>query len=212
VERRLVVASAADDHHRMEAARVGVRRVDPVWQTFKMPAVIDERSRFEPEPPQRVERRTGRHISDYLHGAIDPELRQRNVEHGVSYLQEVDFDAIAVTGFSGISMGAILADRLGKALLFVRKGRDAEEAHSCHDVEGPLDWAPKLARYVVVDDFICSGDTVRRVRKLIGGRAEFAGVYFWRDRYFLDVDEAQERGLIPERARVPARSKKACWE
>lgn len=171
----------------MEAARVGVS----VTKEF-IPYV------------QRPIRQN--HVSDYLHGAVDPVLRRRHVEEGVRQLSQMKFDAIAVTGFSGISVGSILADRLGKALLFVRKGRNEEDTHSHHDLEGPLDWTPKPARYVVVDDFIAGGETVRRVQRLIGGRAEFVGIYLWRDQDFIDIEEARERRLLPE---TPARPRRA---
>lgn len=127
--------------------------------------------------------------SDYLHHALDPVQRRRVVDEAIERLRPMDFNTIAVSGFSGTTIGSIVADRLNKALCIVRKGhdRDSEHTHSDRKVEGPVN-----SRFVIVDDFIAGGNTVRRMiseitNVKIGGVC--IGVYLWRDRVFSSYDE-----------------------
>jgi adenine/guanine phosphoribosyltransferase-like PRPP-binding protein len=69
-----------------------------------------------------------------------------------------DYDAIAFTGVSGAAYGFPAALRTHCPAIVVRKTLD-DGTHSCHLVEGPRD----IERYCIVDDFIASGDTVRRI-------------------------------------------------
>ena len=69
----------------------------------------------------------------------------------------VEFDAIAVRGCSGMLMGPALAMRMNKGIIMVRK--DRRSSHSGYDVEGPWDGC----HYIIVDDFIASGETVRTI-------------------------------------------------
>lgn len=73
-------------------------------------------------------------------------IRSRNLE----------FDAIACRGFSGLLIAPIVAMRLNKALIVVRKD---EKTHSSHKVEG--DHGAK--HYLILDDFIDGGGTVRAI-------------------------------------------------
>ncbi len=68
-----------------------------------------------------------------------------------------DFDAVAFSGNSGSAVGFHLAARLRKGVLLVRK--DGETIHSCHTVEGAT-WAES---YLIVDDLIDKGDTIRHI-------------------------------------------------
>jgi adenine/guanine phosphoribosyltransferase-like PRPP-binding protein len=66
----------------------------------------------------------------------------------------LEFDAIACRGVSGLLIAPVVAMRLNKTLIVVRKG---EKTHSGYKVEG--DHGAK--RYLILDDFIDGGDTVR---------------------------------------------------
>ena len=72
---------------------------------------------------------------------------------------EIEFDAFACTGVSGLAMASILADKLDKELIVVRKRSD--DSHSVGNVEGPE--TTKKLRYLFVDDFVSSGKTFRSV-------------------------------------------------
>jgi adenine/guanine phosphoribosyltransferase-like PRPP-binding protein len=73
--------------------------------------------------------------------------------------KRIKFDAVACIGVSGLAMGAILADKLNKELVVVRKPE--EDCHSYCDIEGPD--TRKGLRWLFVDDFISSGATFRNV-------------------------------------------------
>ncbi len=67
-----------------------------------------------------------------------------------------EFDAIAVRGMSGSLVGPQIAMNLDKQLIIVRK----ETSHSCSKVEG---YFSNNTRYIIVDDFIGTGATVRSI-------------------------------------------------
>ena len=89
------------------------------------------------------------------------------------------FDAIAFTGLSGSVIAGAISIAMDKYLYCVRKS--TENRHSDYAVEGP---ATGL-RYVIIDDFISTGATIKRVIEMVGahtdGQAVCAGVYLWRD-------------------------------
>lgn len=65
----------------------------------------------------------------------------------------IKFDAIAARGLSGFLFAPIVAMTLNKTLLVVRKG---ESCHSGRTVEGDVG----ARSYIIIDDFISSGNTV----------------------------------------------------
>lgn len=78
--------------------------------------------------------------------------------------REVGFDTIAFQGTSGAAAAYILAKELYVPLICIRKEDD--KSHYARDnglFEGSLD----AKRYIIVDDFICSGSTVRRIENVI---------------------------------------------
>jgi hypothetical protein len=68
-----------------------------------------------------------------------------------------NFDTIAVRGVSGVLVGSAVAIALNKHLIVVRKEED--DSHSGVTCEGHL----TARRYVIVDDFISSGRTVKTI-------------------------------------------------
>jgi adenine/guanine phosphoribosyltransferase-like PRPP-binding protein len=69
------------------------------------------------------------------------------------------FDAIAFRGNSGAAIAYPLSFKLQIPLICVRKG----PSHSPFKVEG----CSNAKTYVIVDDFIESGNTIKRIRKAI---------------------------------------------
>jgi orotate phosphoribosyltransferase-like protein len=95
------------------------------------------------------------------------ELRPRHTE----------FDAIVVSGLSGIIPGAIVANRLAKQLIVVRK--EDEKTHGT-DIEGVGERGEdfKLGTpYIVLDDFIAGGSTMRRIYGAMRGLGHAMPVY-----------------------------------
>ena len=139
--------------------------------------------------------------SSYLTNALHFNLIKKNVKGIVARLKilGIEFDGIAFTGMSGALVAPLVADKMKKKLLMVRK--DGDGSHSSYAVEGHRD----VKRYIVLDDLICTGASVRNVVKgilkmrhnyeLTG--LECVGVFCWYERYF-DVDNCVTNFRIPD--------------
>lgn len=93
--------------------------------------------------------------------------------------KRVDFDTFVVTGISGAILGPLAAFTLDKNLLFVRKG---ESCHSFKQVAGNLG-----KRWVFLDDFIESGETLRRCMQRVREFAEDEGGYTPEGRFVTEL-------------------------
>ncbi len=121
-----------------------------------------------------------KNYSEYLQ-ALDVAKANIFIERAVQKLRVLDFDAIAFTGSSGALIAPMLALRLGKGLILIRKGGPrSNKSHSVSVVEGMLG----AKRYIIVDDFICSGRTIitiaQKIRKYLPARIAkpmLVGVY-----------------------------------
>lgn len=94
--------------------------------------------------------------ASHLTPMLDPKRARYTVKQVIKMIKAcgLKFDAIACRGVSGLLIAPIVAMRLNKTLIVVRKGK---KTHSYYVVEG--DHAAE--RYLILDDFIESGDTVR---------------------------------------------------
>ena len=82
------------------------------------------------------------------------------------------FDSIACCGVSGLLVVAQVAELLNKNIIIVRKG---EKCYSEFRTEGVAPF-----RYIILDDLICSGGTVRYIKKVLKdeySRSSCIGVY-----------------------------------
>jgi len=70
------------------------------------------------------------------------------------------FDTIAFTGYSGATVGSILAHELGKDITIVRKKYDSLNQDTCHGmpIEGRI-----VGNCIILDDFFSSGSTLIRI-------------------------------------------------
>lgn len=102
---------------------------------------------------------TSSHMSAYLKRTSLDERHRMATTALKGWLSE--FDAIAFRGMSGALIAPVVASRLKKSLIMVRKPND--DSHSTHKVEG--DSAAR--RYIILDDFCCNGDTQRAIREAI---------------------------------------------
>jgi adenine/guanine phosphoribosyltransferase-like PRPP-binding protein len=100
--------------------------------------------------------------ASHLTPMLDPERAKFTVKQVIKMIKArgLKFDAIACRGVSGLLIAPIVAMRLGKFLIVVRKG---EKTHSCYEVEGDHG----AQRYVILDDFIDAGDTVKAITSKI---------------------------------------------
>lgn len=114
----------------------------------------------------------------YLNGVLTPRGLRAAVRRTTKLIREtaIPFEAIAFTGVSGALVGAPVALRLGKYPIVVRKPSDG--SHSQYEVEG----VTGEFRYAIVDDFIASGSTIRRIIdqvKMHREQAECVAVFLW---------------------------------
>ena len=81
----------------------------------------------------------------------------------VKLRRKLKFQCLAATGNSGVLLAGAVSYKLGIPLLIVRKKGD-----DCHDSLRVNGYRTNgQCRYLIVDDLIASGDTVRRIMKLV---------------------------------------------
>jgi orotate phosphoribosyltransferase-like protein len=108
--------------------------------------------------------------SSYLQTIYEPTRFTRTVDRAVEeaekLLQQKEFDTVAFTGMSGAAMAYLLAYKLKVQLLCIRKTTDGSHFHQTFPYgakglvcEGNLG----TKRYMIVDDFITSGNTVNQI-------------------------------------------------
>jgi len=104
--------------------------------------------------------------TNYLQHVFTPEIFPRTVDSTIKKVEELkketDFDTIAFTGISGAAMAFILSHWLDVPLLCVRKQGESSHYHQLTRkiLEGNVH---DVRKYIIVDDFIASGSTLRRV-------------------------------------------------
>ena len=83
------------------------------------------------------------------------------------------FDSIACSGISGLIVVPQIAEILKKNIVIIRK--DTEERYSEFIIEGVTPF-----KYIIVDDLICSGQTIRHIKNTLKSeapRSHCVGVY-----------------------------------
>lgn len=121
--------------------------------------------------------------SQYLTTALDFDTRKKVIRKAMKFLKthKDSFDVIAVTGSSGLLVGPVLADKLGKELILVRK--PTENSHSSAQIEFTNKLydthKDKKIRYFIIDDLVASGETVMNIVDAMdkSGAFELTGLY-----------------------------------
>ena len=106
---------------------------------------------------------------------LNHKIRTKIIIKAVCDLRKIsnEFDSIACCGSSGLMVVPQVAELLNKNILLIRKS--TEKCYSNFAIEGiaPL-------RYIIVDDLICSGNTVRHIKRTIKDehpRSKCIGIY-----------------------------------
>lgn len=73
-----------------------------------------------------------------------------------------EFQSVLCTGLSGVIPAAIFCARHKKKLVVLRKTN--ESSHSCTKIEGSPDWEDSDQNHIIIDDFVVSASTLRRLR------------------------------------------------
>lgn len=102
---------------------------------------------------------------DYLTGYFDYKKRQEILDEIQLQFKNCDFDSFAVCGVSGLLIGTLAAERMGKGLIVVRKGED------CHS-SSQIECSNHAHKFVIIDDLSCTGETLQRMIDEIGKRCE----------------------------------------
>jgi adenine/guanine phosphoribosyltransferase-like PRPP-binding protein len=108
-------------------------------------------------------------MDDYIEELLDPEHLDRIVREIITRLERenIEFDSIAFRGMSGALVSPSVATCLKKNLIIVRKG---ETTHAVDRVNYHRIKAPK--RFIIIDDFVSSGDTLREILKKVFDKFE----------------------------------------
>ena len=118
----------------------------------------------------------GKYIQGSSHTChvLNHKTRNKIIIKAVCDLRKVadSFDSIACCGVSGLLVVAQVAELLNKHIIVVRKG---EKCYSEFRTEGVAPF-----RYIILDDLICSGGTVKHIKKVLKdeySRSSCVGVY-----------------------------------
>jgi len=117
----------------------------------------------------------------YIQGAshtchvLNHKARNKIIIRAICDLRKIQntFDSIACCGTSGLMVVPQIAELLNKHIIVVRK--KGEKCYSEFVTEGVAPY-----QYIIIDDLICSGSTVRHIKKAIKdeySRAHCVGVY-----------------------------------
>lgn len=124
-----------------------------------------------------------RYLSKVFNPFLFQEIVKLTLDKARQLQKELEFDTIAFSGMSGSAMAFILANELNCTLLAVRREKEASHFVSGSRnevVEGFYD----ANKYLIVDDFISSGDTIRRIASKIHGvnkLSECVGILLYSD-------------------------------
>ncbi len=93
---------------------------------------------------------------------LNHKVRNKIIIKAVCDLRKMSdqFDSIACCGTSGLMVVPQIAELLNKNIILVRKKN--EKCYSDFAIEGV-----KPFRYIILDDLICSGNTVRHIQRSI---------------------------------------------
>lgn len=106
---------------------------------------------------------------------LNHKIRNKIIIKAVCDLRKIQdqFDSIACSGVSGLMVVPQIAELLNKNIVLVRKKN--EKCYSNFIIEGAAPF-----RYIILDDLICSGNTLKYIRKNISQeyeRSQCIGLY-----------------------------------
>jgi adenine/guanine phosphoribosyltransferase-like PRPP-binding protein len=92
---------------------------------------------------------------------LNHKIRNKTIIKAVCDLRKISnqFDSIACCGVSGLMVVPQIAELLNKHIVIIRK---PGQSYSTFNMEGVTPF-----RYVIIDDLICSGETVKYIRNTI---------------------------------------------
>jgi adenine/guanine phosphoribosyltransferase-like PRPP-binding protein len=128
----------------------------------------------------------------YLSKFTMPRVRKEVADKAASEIKDAllsgklrPFDAVAVTGISGMLLGPEIATNLYKDLIVIRKAVDKSN-HSSSKVE----YYNRFEDVLLVDDGFSSGETLRNMQAILKDQyksANIVGVYLYNDGFIFDA-------------------------
>jgi orotate phosphoribosyltransferase len=102
---------------------------------------------------------------------MDPKRITRRFQVAVKRMAQVreehPFDTIVFRGISGAAFGFVAGVALQTKVVYVRK-----EGEKSHGYKLECNSNSPIKSYIIVDDFVCSGDTIRAIVEQINKRAK----------------------------------------
>ena len=125
-------------------------------------------------------------VASYLENGCDHASVKELVKKAVKKLKKLDFDSIAFRGVSGALIAPIVAYKLKKPVTCIRK--PTESSHGWTKLEGAIG----VERYIIIDDFICTGETVNEIhgalladaaieRSIPWPKPKCVAIYLWKN-------------------------------
>lgn len=117
--------------------------------------------------------------TEYHRALLAPHRLKRSIQLLVAAINRSGLRVpIAVRGVSGFVVAGAVSAELGLPLVIVRKGTDG--CHSDYLVEGPRE----LTDYIIIDDFLSSGDTIQAIYRDVAStyrpaRVSLRGVFMY---------------------------------
>lgn len=139
--------------------------------------------------------------SSYLNDVLSPSsLKQiaAKICRKLKYRKN-DFDVIAFRGMSGALIAPIVAAKMNKGMLMVRK--ESDKNHSNFTVEGNI----AGDRFIIIDDLVCTGDTIREIVSKVqkGTSKKFVGLCLYCHEEYTEKEDIKKSKLrIQERIKL----------
>jgi len=120
--------------------------------------------------------------TDYLECIFDHDNLQVKLDEAIATLEKKEFDIIACRGVSGLLFASILAYKMHKGLVVIRKPEHS--SHSYLKVEGIV--PSRGDKWLIVDDFMSSGRTVAEIISRLGrhNTPGLIGAYMYKHKGF----------------------------
>lgn len=134
---------------------------------------------------------------------LDPHDGMIAVQGASRAIRDLRFDAIAFSGMSGALVAPAVAMALQKPMILARKSTD-----DSHAGRGVVEGALEANTYIIIDDFMSSGDTIRRIHDSVTAAAAThhihphkiicVGIYLYRYNELYTAENKRNRGVLED--------------
>lgn len=107
---------------------------------------------------------------DYLRKAFDPAKLRSIAKQTARLAKNLNADVVVARGLSGIVVATVVGAVHNIPFAIVRKPNEGSHSNEAIEISSPIDDAwqrPTHNNWLIVDDFIASGNTIREINKAI---------------------------------------------